>query len=331
MNLDDAHMLYKIRWAQQMQDVLGGHPDFAALLDPRTPADRERVRKLREDYQMDPAFIQEIDKTYGPLDWRLPDAHAIYWSELGVRNGTQEDKNIIRRQAYAIMQQACRRGGALPSWVTNVTEDNFILWPNLDLVPKVNAAYERTLAESAPDQKFVVLTAQKNFLKNAVVLLYEYNRAQEASRWFNYLRLNFTNALVGDETNMTVEAYAFKEIQSDILELDPTKASAFILGEIAQQYLCLIGGDEDQAENFSRFAEAVWQGYQNKLPKNTKENAARIALPPMSKFRSDELEDLENQLTPQAAAYLRLKLGLGPRAPAAPPANPSPPPGGGRT
>jgi len=330
MNLDDAHMLYKLRWAQQMQNVLGGHPDFAALLNPQTPADRGRVRKLREGYQMDPAFIQEIDKTYGPLDWRLPEAHAIYWADLGVRNGTQEDKNIIRRQAYAIMQQACRRGGALPPWVTNVTEDNFILWPNLDLVPKVNAAYERTLGEMEPDQKFVVLTAQKNFLKTAVVLLYEYNRAQEASRWFNYLRLNFTNALIGDETNMTVEAYAFKIIQSEILELNPDNASAFILGEIAQEYLCLIGGDEDQGENFRRTAEVVWQAYQNHLPKNTPENAQRIALRSMKQLRADELEQMESQLTPQAAAYLRNKLGLGPRAPAPSPPGLSPA-GGGRT
>jgi len=329
MNLDDAHMLYKLRWAQQMQSVLGGHPDFAALLHPQTPAERERVRKLREDYQMDPAFIQEIDQTYGPLDWRLPDAHAIYWADLGVRNGTQEDKNIIRRQAYAIMQQACRRGGALPPWVTNVTEDNFILWPNLDLVPKVNAAYERTLLEVGPDQKFVVLTAQKNFLKTAVVLLFEYNRTREASHWFNYLKENFTNALVGDETNLTVEGYAFKEIQSQILELNPDQATAFIMGEIEQEYLCLIGGADDQAENFSRTAAAVWQGYKNKLPKNTKENAARIALPPMEKLRANELERLESELTPSAAAFLRNRLGLGPRVPASPTPNPSPPAGGG--
>jgi hypothetical protein len=101
------------------------------------------------------------------------------------------------------------------------------------------------------------------------------------------------------------------------------------MGEIAQEYLCLIGGADDQAENFSRFAQAVWQGYQNKLPKNTKENAARIALRPMNQLRDAELEQLESELTPPAAAYLRNRLGLGPRAPAKQPPNPSPPAGGG--
>jgi hypothetical protein len=329
-NLDDAHLLYKLRWAQLMQDVLGGHPDFAALLHPQTPAERERARTLREVYQMDPAFIQEIDNTYGPLDWRLPDAHAIYWAELGVRNGTQQDKNLIRRQAYAIMQQACKRGGALPSWVTNVTEQNFILWPNLDLVPKVNAAYERTMLE-VPEQKSVVQTAQKNFLKTAVVLLYEYNRNRDATYWFNYMKANFTNALIGEETNMTVQAYAFKQIQDEILELDPDKATSFILGELAQEYLCLIADQDDRAENFKHTAEVVWQAYYNKLPRNTAANAERIALRSMDNLKLDELEQMENQVSPQAAQYLRRKLGLGPREPAAPPPNPAPPAGGGRT
>ncbi|HXR08686.1 MAG TPA: hypothetical protein VN765_15220 [Candidatus Acidoferrum sp.] len=335
-NLDDAHRYYKIQWARQMQDVLGGHPDFPALLNPKTPEERERVKKLREVYFMDPAFIQHIDKTYGPLDWRLPDAHAIYWAEMGVRDGTQQDKDLVRRFAYAIMQQVCRRGGALPSWVTNVTDENFILWPDLDLVPKVNASYERT-AQELPNLKTIVQNAQKNFLKEAVVLLYEYNRDREASEWFNYLKANFTNALIGSETNLTVEEYAFNQIQSEIGELDHDKVTDVILGLLSQQYLCLIGEDEGRAANFSRLAQAIWQNYMNRLPGGIQDpNGKRIALEPMAQLRRYELEQMEGYLSPQHANYLRLKLQLPPRTPAAPPTqtpppNASPPAGAERT
>jgi hypothetical protein len=332
-NLDDAHMYYKIHWAQQMQDALGGRPDFAALLNPRTPEERERVKKLKEVYFMDPAFIQQLDKTYGPLDWRLPDAHAIYWAELGVRDGSEENKEIVRRFAESVMQQACRRGGALPPWVTNVTPDTFILWPNLDLVRKVNAAYERT-AQAEPERKEMVRTAQKNFLKEAVVLLYEYNRENEASQWFNFMKANFTNALIGAETNLTVEEYAFKQIQSEIGELDQGKTTATLLGLIEQQYLCLINDDADRAANFSNVAEMIWRSYMNRLPGGINDpNGRRIALEPMAKLRGYELSNLEDYLSPEHANYLRLKLGLPPRTPTVPPANAAPtnaaPPGGG--
>jgi hypothetical protein len=64
-NLDDAHMRYKLRLAQQMQPVLGGHPDFDALLNPKTAEDKARVRELVEVYKLDPKFIKEVDDEYG--------------------------------------------------------------------------------------------------------------------------------------------------------------------------------------------------------------------------------------------------------------------------
>jgi hypothetical protein len=230
------------------------------------------------------------------------------------------------------MQQACRRGGALPPWVTNVTSDNFILWPNLDLVPKVNAAYERT-AQALGDKKWVVQNAQKNFLKEAVVLLYEYNRERDALQWFNYMKANFTNALIGAETNLTMEEYAFKQIQSDIGDLDRDKAGGTIMGLIEQQYLCLINDDADRAANFSNLAQRIWESYMSRLPAG--QNGTRIALDPMAKLRGDELANLEGYLSPEHANYLRLKLGLAPRTPAAPPvaappANAPPPAAGER-
>jgi hypothetical protein len=327
-NLDDAHKLYKLRWAQQMQGVLGGHPDFDALINPRTPEDRRRADLLRDEYDMDPKFIQEIDTNYGPLDWRLPEAHAIYWGEMGVRNGTQTDKDLIRRNSYAIMRQVCLTGGALPTWVTNVTPDDFILWPNLDLVPKAVASFEDV--KLSISNKAAMESGEKNFLKEAVVLLYEYNRTREAAHWFDYLKANFTNALHADEANLTVEGFAFKQIQSDISEEDPKKAKAFILGLTMQRYLCLIAGDsedDDRAERFRQMAAFVWQTYEKNLPPGPDPNKARLRLLPLAQMEADELEDLERQLSPQAGAILRNRLGLPPRAPAAAPPNPTPPSG----
>ena len=73
-NLDDArHDLTKIHWAEQMQDILGGR---SRLRRPPQPTDAgrapEHVSKNCARFIHRPAFIQQIDKTYGPLDWRLP-------------------------------------------------------------------------------------------------------------------------------------------------------------------------------------------------------------------------------------------------------------------
>jgi len=226
------------------------------------------------------------------------------------------------------MRQVCLRGGALPSWVTNVTSNNFILWPNLDLVPKAVASFEASKEEVSNKQP--VQTAEKNYLRESVVLLYEYNRTQEAGRWFDYLKANFTNALLSDESNLNVEGFAFKQVQAEVLDMDQIKATAFILGLTTQEYLCRIADDDDRADTSRRFADAVWRTYQNNLPgKPTDPNYIRMSLAPMAQLRAGQLEDMEHRLSPQAMAILRNKLGLGPKAPPAPPPNGSPPTGGG--
>jgi len=315
-NLDDAHMTYKLHWAQMMQDVLGGHPDFAALLNPQTPEQRERVRKLRQDYHMDPAFVQEIDKKFGPLDWRLPEAHSIYWSEMGVRNGTAEDKELIERFAYSLMQQACKRGGSLPPWVTNVTKENFILWPNLALVTNCVASFERVAAKFPEDKKYIVLNAEKNFLKEEIVVLYEYDRSAEANYWFNYLRDNITNSI--PDRQLTMEEFALGTIQSEITELDPVKTTAFILGLITQEYLFLLGGEEDHAANVRNLAATVWRSYQSRLPEG--QNGQRISLLPLPELRDQQLRIMETWISPQSAALLRNLLGKPRPGPVPPPA-----------
>ena len=57
-------------------------PNLDELIHPQTADQKDRARLLRETYKMDPQFMKEVDERYGPLEWRLPEAHAIYWAAL---------------------------------------------------------------------------------------------------------------------------------------------------------------------------------------------------------------------------------------------------------
>ena len=51
-----------------------------------------RAKVLRETYKMDPLLMLDLTRTLGPIDWRHPAAHAVYWSAVGVlRIETGED------------------------------------------------------------------------------------------------------------------------------------------------------------------------------------------------------------------------------------------------
>jgi hypothetical protein len=94
-NLDDGHEYYKYVWADEMQKILGsGRPNFDELLSPTSAEAREHVQTLRDKYKMEPKFMKEVDEAYGPLEWRLPETHAIYWGYVGLKDcqgARQED------------------------------------------------------------------------------------------------------------------------------------------------------------------------------------------------------------------------------------------------
>ncbi|HEU0009725.1 MAG TPA: hypothetical protein VFT34_07915, partial [Verrucomicrobiae bacterium] len=110
-NLDDAHLIYKFELAHEMQRALGsGRPNFDELLNPQTDDARARVKLLREKYKMDPAIIKQADDLYGPLDWRLPEASAIYWAVVGLKNSNKKDLTALRRVIYQCMHMLVMRG-----------------------------------------------------------------------------------------------------------------------------------------------------------------------------------------------------------------------------
>jgi hypothetical protein len=324
-NLDDAHMTYKRHWAQEMQNVLGGRPNIEALEHPTTADEKERARKLRDVYKMDPAVIQKVDEEYGPFDWRLPDAHAVYWAELyrqiaADTNGlwpkasayetNSYDSDMLRRSIFQSLRMACLRGGALAPSVTNVTEQNFMLWPNLDLVSNINRAYEKMIAEQ-PDSNFQ--NAQKNFLKEAIPLLYVNGRLQQAVVWFDYLKKNYTNSFVGKQANFSLDDFVFATVAEDDNETDPSRVMGNLKGMYVTEFVCLLHDNDVKAVDYDNLAKAVWNHYDKKIAPISKE---RLILKSWQEIRQRALDELldtnprTRQLNEYSQNYLRTKLGL---------------------
>jgi hypothetical protein len=335
-NLDDAHMLYKLRWAQEMQGVLGGRPDFKELLNPTTPEWKERARKLEEVYKMDPKIVQKVDEDYGPFDWRLPDAHAVYWAELGRIHGRPEDQETLRRSIYQSLQQMMFRGGALDGAVStnvmNTHEANFILWPNLDQVPTISHWYERMISEetNAPNGlQQNMETAHKNFLKQAIYFLYEDGREKQAQEWFHYLKTIYTNAFVGKEANMNLDDWAVSQISTDINETDQNKVEGAIKAMFDRQFRCLIQDNDDQAVNYGNMAKKIWDHYYGKVGADTPGRLSLTPLPQLRDFALKKyLDPKSGILSPAGRAILRTKLGLPPPEAIPPPTQSGPPASG---
>jgi len=171
---DQAHLFYKRAWAGEMTTLLDEpQPDYARLL-----ADPARLGQLRDVYKLDPAAMQRVEATYGPLDWRLPDAHAIYWAAAGKPFAKGFDAERLDRLIFQALADAFRQGRLLIS--TN--ENQFLLAPNLALLPHVDAHYLAT-AQAYPNDA-TIKTSHANFLKGAITMLYLGQHLPEASARF---------------------------------------------------------------------------------------------------------------------------------------------------
>ena len=287
-----------------------GRPDFQAMEHPQTPEQKERVRNLKEIYKLDPVIMKEVDDQYGPFDWRLPDAHAAYWAVVYRQHAKPNaaDMDTLRRSIFQSMRMACFRGGALSPSVTNITQRTFMLWPNLDLVPKINAAYTNMIAEQ-PDLNFQ--NAHRNFLKEAIPLLYENGRIQQAAYWFDYLNKTYTNAFVGRQAGISLYHYVVATETENMNETDRNLVNAGLRGLFTEECELLLRDQDDEALNCELYAQRVYEHYLKKIGSS---NDPRLTLPSLKEIKQrtvDELLSPKNAvLSPYNQAYLRTKLKL---------------------
>jgi len=337
-DMDDAHWVYKRAWAAEMSRIFGdGRPDWDALINPQTDEQRERARLLREVYKMDPAIARRVDETYGPLEWRLPEAHAIYWAFLGLENTPNEQQRIqLRRVIFQSMQLAFRRGRftAVGAPVDESGLRRFEIGPNLEIVAKVHQAFEDMMRDE-PEYRDNIATGHKNFLRDASYFLYTHNREDEARRWFQTARTTYTNAI---PEGRTLDDYAVARVTEVVGETSRDRVTAALEGLLSRAYFSLAIGDEDQAVALHRLAARAWERYARETEYrvtrgNERVLVDRVQLDPLPALRSRVLnrllepqEGLEPLLAAQLLTALRLPPGTTNVAPAQVPAATNRPP-----
>lgn len=307
-----------------MEEVLGKQPNYEALLHPKTADETNRVRVLREKYKMDPELMKRIDDEYGPLEWRLPEASAIYWAAEGLKRakenpnriGTEptEDLIVLRRVIFQCMQLSWQRG--------RIEDNPFIqgmqFGPNLDVIGKVNDTYMKMYEEEKdPSQRNGILNAHRNFLRQAVYSLYVYNRMSEATKWYKVLGEKYPDKTIIDgdfnsyPKNLTLDQYAVACVQEDINETSKDRVQGILEGLLRTSYVSFAIDLDERGEGLRVLALKAWQKYMSQIPA---ERISSIGLPPFRDIdlsvRSQLLNPTNGFLPLEAIAVIRTKLNI---------------------
>ena len=266
---------------------------------------------------MDAAFAKSVDTQYGPFDWRLPEAHAIYWAALGLEKAkenpvkvTPDELLTLHRVIYQSTLQSFHQGRMISNPFNKTVE----LAPNLDLASKANDVYLHFMSENAANSNQVA-NAHRNFLRDAIYFLYENDRMTEAAKWFKYLCDNYPDKPIienrGDSLpkNLTLDEYAVAVAQIDIGETSQQRVTSAVQGFLTHAYLDLAIGQDDRAAGFQLLAEKVHAHNQSQMGKDQ----PRASLPPLNDLKLavlNRLLDTQKGLPYAARAVLRTQLGM---------------------
>jgi hypothetical protein len=319
-NLDDANMYYKNEWAKEMTNFFGATgTNFDSLLHPQTADEIARLQLFTNKYKLDPAFAKSVDDEYGPFDWRLPEAHAVYWGALGLAEAKKNPGKVkaddlikLRRILYQSTYQAFKHGRIILDPITHT----YSLGPNLDLVPRLNAVYEQMMAEDT-EMHDNIAKAHRNVLRDAIYFLYVNNRVKEATKWFKYLGDKYPdkpiveNDMTSLPRSLTLDEYAVAVVQIDIGETSQERVTSAIQGLQTRAYCDLAIGDEDGYANLNGLVQRIHDRYTGKTAGFG--GVKRIPLPPLDTLKRFVLQQLlnpENGLPYAARAELITRLQL---------------------
>ena len=189
---DPAATFYKRQLALQMMEVFGptgrldesARPAFAKATAGK-PASKGEERAALGIVGLDLERMLEVDRTYGPLDWRVAETHALYWAHAGTKlPGKRPPDARCRRMVYHAMMALFDHGRL----THNQEEEVFVTSPEFDLLPNVLATLEQAITESPELEPEV---AYASFLGSAVQTSFFYRRKDEARRLFDMLHSRF--------------------------------------------------------------------------------------------------------------------------------------------
>lgn len=180
---DRLHAYYKRELADSVARWFGptGRADYDALAK-----DAARCEQIKRVLGLDIERMRIIDAVYGPLDWRVPQSHAIYWAYRGREVAGSEGGLDCSRMIYQSMAELFLWGKM--KWTP---AGELIMELDKRLLRGVFRAFEDALArydEPSLDNAYA------NFLAGATRVLFEQGDQRRARRCFDRLHERYPSA-----------------------------------------------------------------------------------------------------------------------------------------
>lgn len=253
-----------------------------------------RKKWLKEVYKLDPAKMFELNNRYGKFDWRLPDAHAIYWATLGLERSKFTEREISNDRIITQSLKNAFMGGRLL-----MVDKFFMTVPNLNMADSVIKTFRQAF-ETHKTETFHN-AAMKNFMIDLIVIMYNYGAYSKADKYFRELRKEFPE----DASLRTdLEHYVIKQWEEDVKAGSPKQAMDIVGGLIFETCNFLAYGEIDAAILREKLARNVYLIYK----KDHTTDWSRVGLPPYPLIKDRITKSCLENFPPPLSESLRNQL-----------------------
>jgi len=256
---DPSRIYFIEQWAEITGKYLpeGDKEDLERLASPATEKDLKQAFSIKDKLKLDPEKMLIIDQLYGPFQWRLPQAQAVYWGAKEDSSSYSQGYLNYRMTVIIAMQQAFVTGGLIEDKKAGL----FVITNNLDLTDSIINYYNNQIAVS--DNKQREKNLFRDFIVHSAPILYGFDRKESAQRLFEAYKeitpsqkdVSLKNFVGNNLLRMSEKAPA--RYQQSLVELS-----------LFNGYLYLAQGDFEQASNFADKAESRWKKHQAKFTGN---------------------------------------------------------------
>ena len=287
--------------------------------------DCSRAAALRQQWKMDPARMERLNRQYGPidytdpnvhepLDWRLPYAHAMYWADRGLEHCTMEDFDYLRlrRLIYQSAMNMYRFGhlqlymAAPPRRPERLEGQEVVDRPDklsfqlqsyvsqdLRMFPSAHAAMAKMIqdyieAPGDPDNPYKVPYG-------AIDGLVTLTRNGVVSLYLaghtrlanEYYQWILTNFPTRDDFKIPLETFVRNRLLLEMSDVTPTFSTSYINGMLRDAFYRYAMGDPEQAAIRSNHARQLY----DQVSETYADQGERTAMPVWSKMRGLAMKD----------------------------------------
>lgn len=273
---------------ESVRDAAGAKTKaFMELMDRYPPGDdwddllnHLRKRVLEDEYFMEPVRMVHVIKKFGPVDWRMPAAHSLYWGVRGTDVGRMEvnehnAESLDFVNAYRLVMQSVQdlwRFGDLYYNYLDVHENRqayMQMVPNpyfvasyggmLEEITRVSGLFE---AERRAYRQYSA--GYMNFMRDAVRFFYRRGDRQQTLYWYDQLRnfkgVNINDTTFIDEVSLPLDQFADKQIYDSMGS--PQVAVSEVYGALQGAFTQgLLAGDVDAFNGLWEYARKAHAYY----------------------------------------------------------------------